>query len=65
MAPPRLQWKEGTVGSRPAVYGVAGEGTPLLFLHGWGLGAPRVGPPLAGQRPLWDWGSSCENGAAA
>ncbi len=33
-----LRWKETTVDGRPAVYGEAGEGTPVLFLHGWGLG---------------------------
>ena len=26
------------VDGRPALYGVAGEGLPVLFLHGWGLG---------------------------
>lgn len=33
-----LVWKRTTVDGRPALYGVAGEGTPVLFLHGWGLG---------------------------
>src|SRR3954467_11863273 len=33
-----LVWKTTTVSGRPSVYGVAGEGLPVLFLHGWGLG---------------------------
>lgn len=33
-----LTWKTTTVDGRPAHYGVAGEGLPVLFLHGWGLG---------------------------
>ena len=33
-----LSWKRTTVLGRPALYGVAGEGLPVLFLHGWGLG---------------------------
>ena len=39
--PPQLDhlaWKHVTVSGRDAQYGVAGEGTPVLFLHGWGLG---------------------------
>ena len=36
-APARLTWQRTTVQGRPAVYGVAGEGRPLVFLHGWGL----------------------------
>jgi len=32
-----LQWQTTTVDGRPAVYAVAGEGPPLVFLHGWGL----------------------------
>jgi pimeloyl-ACP methyl ester carboxylesterase len=35
---PRLAWKKLTTGDRTYLYGVAGEGLPLLFLHGWGLG---------------------------
>jgi pimeloyl-ACP methyl ester carboxylesterase len=41
MSPARadhLQWKSVLVQGRPAVYGVAGHGPPLVFLHGWGLG---------------------------
>jgi pimeloyl-ACP methyl ester carboxylesterase len=34
----RLVWKRATVAGRQALYGVAGEGQPVLFLHGWGLG---------------------------
>ena len=39
-APPshHLVWKRTEVDGRPALYGVAGEGVPVLFLHGWGLG---------------------------
>ncbi len=33
-----LQWRTVTVQGRPACYGVAGDGPPLVFLHGWGLG---------------------------
>ena len=32
-----LVWREVEVDGRPASYGVAGEGPPLLFVHGWGL----------------------------
>ncbi|MGH8922015.1 MAG: alpha/beta fold hydrolase, partial [Actinomycetes bacterium] len=31
-------WRSTTVGGRRAHYGVAGEGLPVLFLHGWALG---------------------------
>src|SRR4051812_42270171 len=33
-----LVWKTTTVGGRETNYGVAGQGLPVLFLHGWGLG---------------------------
>ena len=33
-----LVWKSTQVDGRPALYGVAGEGAPLVFVHGWGLG---------------------------
>lgn len=33
-----LVWSRTTVDGRTALYGVAGEGLPVLFLHGWGLG---------------------------
>src|ERR1035438_2033361 len=32
-----LTWRRTTVGGRSALYGEAGEGPPVLFLHGWGL----------------------------
>ncbi|MBI2708153.1 MAG: alpha/beta hydrolase [Actinobacteria bacterium] len=33
-----LVWRRTWVEDRPARYGVAGAGLPVLFLHGWGLG---------------------------
>jgi pimeloyl-ACP methyl ester carboxylesterase len=36
--PEHLVWKRTTVDGRTALYGVAGEGVPVLFIHGWGLG---------------------------
>jgi pimeloyl-ACP methyl ester carboxylesterase len=33
----RLAWRHVEVDGRYAVYGVAGDGPPVLFLHGWGL----------------------------
>lgn len=33
-----LEWKNCTVAGRNAAYGEAGDGEPLIFLHGWGLG---------------------------
>jgi pimeloyl-ACP methyl ester carboxylesterase len=32
-----LDWKRTGVAGRTAVYGEAGTGVPVLFLHGWGL----------------------------
>ena len=32
-----LTWKHTVVDGRPALYGEAGTGPPVLFLHGWGL----------------------------
>jgi pimeloyl-ACP methyl ester carboxylesterase len=32
-----LEWKTVEVGGLPVAYGEAGAGTPVLFLHGWGL----------------------------
>ncbi len=32
-----LTWKRTVVDGRTAVYGEAGEGPPVVFLHGWGL----------------------------
>jgi pimeloyl-ACP methyl ester carboxylesterase len=31
-------WKRTWVGDRPAFYGLAGEGMPVVLLHGWALG---------------------------
>ena len=33
-----LVWKRTEVAGRPALYGEAGEGIPVVFLHGWALG---------------------------
>jgi pimeloyl-ACP methyl ester carboxylesterase len=33
-----LAWRRTWVDERPALYGVAGDGLPVVFLHGWGLG---------------------------
>lgn len=33
-----LVWKRAIVDGRAALYGEAGEGMPVVFLHGWGLG---------------------------
>jgi pimeloyl-ACP methyl ester carboxylesterase len=33
-----LVWRTTIVEGRPALYGTAGDGLPVLFLHGWGLG---------------------------
>jgi pimeloyl-ACP methyl ester carboxylesterase len=33
-----LSWHRTSVGGRAAFYGVAGDGLPVLFLHGWALG---------------------------
>ena len=37
--PDHLSWQRTTVDGRNALYGVAGEGLPVVFLHGWGLGS--------------------------
>ena len=34
----RLEWTSTVVEGRSTVYGVAGDGLPVVFLHGWGLG---------------------------
>ena len=34
----RLTWKKASVQGRRAVYGIAGTGPPVVFLHGWALG---------------------------
>src|SRR3954453_1200233 len=41
-----LVWQSTPVRGRPALYGVAGEGIPLLFLHGWGLAHHAYKRPL-------------------
>lgn len=35
----RLRWHRTTLDGRDAVYGEAGDGPPVVFLHGWGLSA--------------------------
>jgi pimeloyl-ACP methyl ester carboxylesterase len=32
-----MTWRTMLVDGRPASYGVAGDGPPVVFLHGWGL----------------------------
>lgn len=32
-----LEWRRAEVQRRPTFYGVAGQGSPVVFLHGWGL----------------------------
>jgi pimeloyl-ACP methyl ester carboxylesterase len=34
-----LVWKRTSVEGRSALYGVAGEGPPVVFVHGWALGS--------------------------
>ena len=34
-----LVWKRTTVEGRAALYGLAGEGPPVVFVHGWALGS--------------------------
>jgi pimeloyl-ACP methyl ester carboxylesterase/predicted amino acid-binding ACT domain protein len=34
----RLTWKKASVQGRRAVYGIAGSGPTVVFLHGWALG---------------------------
>src|SRR5436305_1469293 len=41
-----LVWQSTPVRGRPALYGVAGDGIPLLFLHGWGLAHHAYKRPL-------------------
>jgi pimeloyl-ACP methyl ester carboxylesterase len=38
-AEPRLRWHRTTLDGRTAVYGEAGDGPPVVFIHGWGLSA--------------------------
>jgi pimeloyl-ACP methyl ester carboxylesterase len=35
--PDHLVWRQSMVDGRVAMYGTAGQGLPVLFLHGWGL----------------------------
>lgn len=49
---PELHWRRTTLDGRTAVFGEAGEGTPVVFVHGWGLSArayARALPHLAGS----------------
>lgn len=45
--PGHLHWHRTLVDGRPAVYGEAGEGPPVVFFHGWGLGHHAYKRPLA------------------
>jgi pimeloyl-ACP methyl ester carboxylesterase len=36
--PPPVVWKRTWVDDRPAFYGLAGDGLPVVLLHGWALG---------------------------
>ena len=47
LPPGHLRWSRTLVQGRPAVYGEAGEGPPVVFLHGWGLGHHAYKRPLA------------------
>lgn len=38
-SPAHLSWETTRVDGRRAVYGVGGHGLPVLFIHGWALGA--------------------------
>jgi len=35
----RLRWHRTTLDGSPVIYGEAGDGPPVVFLHGWGLTA--------------------------
>lgn len=37
--PAELAWRRTWVDERPVHYGVVGDGLPVVFLHGWGLGS--------------------------
>jgi pimeloyl-ACP methyl ester carboxylesterase len=47
LPPGHLRWTRTLVQGRPVVYGEAGEGPPVVFLHGWGLGHHAYKRPLA------------------
>ncbi|MFA9429371.1 alpha/beta fold hydrolase [Egicoccus sp. AB-alg2] len=44
----QLRWHRTTLEGRVAVYGEAGDGPPLVFLHGWGLSARSYARALPG-----------------
>src|SRR3989442_770223 len=50
--PDHLAWEATTVRERPALYGVAGPGIPVLFLPGWALGHHASKPPRQSLPPL-------------
>lgn len=41
-----LRWRTASVQGRPARYGVAGHGDPVVFIHGWGLSHRSYRPAL-------------------
>ncbi|GGI08232.1 alpha/beta fold hydrolase [Egicoccus halophilus] len=43
-----LRWHRTTLEGQVAVYGEAGDGPPLVFLHGWGLSARSYARALPG-----------------
>ncbi len=47
LPPGHLRWSRTNVQGRPADYGEAGDGPPVVFLHGWGLGHHAYKRPLA------------------
>ena len=47
LPPGHLRWSRTIVQGRTCVYGEAGEGPPVIFLHGWGLGHHAYKRPLA------------------
>lgn len=47
LPPGHLRWSRTLVQGRPCAYGEAGEGPPVIFLHGWGLGHHAYKRPLA------------------
>lgn len=46
-APLPLRWHRTSLDGRTVVYGDAGEGPPVVFVHGWGLSARSYGSALA------------------
>lgn len=47
LPPGHLRWSRTIVQGRPCEYGEAGDGPPVVFLHGWGLGHHAYKRPLA------------------